>query len=82
MFVFKQLFTFFKLCCSIEENKGKSAVRFCRQVAAWFADMFCNFYLAENHKFAKNSITTKAKEKISTVMESFEFWKFFDVCST
>jgi hypothetical protein len=32
-------------------------------VAAWFPDMFCNFYLVKNHKIAKNSTTTKAKEK-------------------
>ncbi len=44
-------------------NEGKSAAGFCRQVAAWFPDMFSNFYLAKNHKIAKNSTTTKAIEK-------------------
>jgi hypothetical protein len=42
---------------------GKSAACFYRQVAAWFPDMFCNFYLVKNHKIAKNSTTTKAREK-------------------
>ncbi len=32
-------------------------------------DMFLNFYLVKNHKIAKNSIATKAREKISTDLE-------------
>jgi hypothetical protein len=51
-------------------NVGKSAASFCCQVAAWFPDMFCNFYLVKNHKTAKKSAITKAKEKISTDLES------------
>jgi hypothetical protein len=42
-------------------------------MAAWFPDMFCSFYLGKNHKLAKNSRTLKAKEKISTDLESLEF---------
>jgi hypothetical protein len=38
----------------IYRNEGKSAASFCHQVAAWFPDMFCNFYLMKNHKIAKN----------------------------
>jgi hypothetical protein len=53
-------------------NEGKSAASFCHQVAAWFPDTFCNFYLVKNHKIAKNSATIKAKEKISTDLESLE----------
>jgi len=49
---------------------GESAPSFCRQVAALFPDMFCSFYLAKSHKFAKNTTTTKAREKISTDLES------------
>jgi hypothetical protein len=30
-------------------------------------------YLEKNHKIAKNSTTTKAKEKLSTDLESLEF---------
>ncbi len=60
-------------------NEGKSAASFCRQVAEWFTDMFCNFYLVKNHKIAKNSTTTKAREKLSKVLESLEF---FDVSLT
>jgi hypothetical protein len=56
-------------------NEGKSAASFCHQVAAWFTDMFCNFYSVKNHKIAKNSTTTKAKAKISTDLVSLEFYK-------
>jgi hypothetical protein len=42
-------------------NEGKSAASFCGKVAAWFPDMFCNFYVVKNHKIAKNSATTKAR---------------------
>jgi len=66
----------------MQANEGKSAASFCRQVAAWFPDMFCNFYLVKNHKIAKNSTTTKAREKISADLEFLEFYKFFDVCLT
>ncbi len=60
-------------------NEGKSAVSFCRQVAAWFPDMFCNFYFVKICKIGKNETTTKAGEKISAVLGSLEFRKFFDV---
>ena len=46
-------------------DERKSAARFWRKVAAWLPDMFCNFYFVKNHKFAKNSTTTNAREKIS-----------------
>jgi hypothetical protein len=55
---------------------GKSGVTFCHQVAAWFPDMFSNFYLLKNHKIAKNS-NTKDREKISTDLESSDFLKLF-----
>jgi hypothetical protein len=48
-------------------------------VAVWFPDKFCNFYLVKNHKILKNSITTKARRKINTDLESLEFYKNFDV---
>ncbi len=38
-------------------------------------DMFCNFYLDKNCRIADNSTITKAREKISTDLESLEFWK-------
>jgi len=34
----------------------------------------CNFYLVKNHKIAKNSTTTKARENISADLESLEFF--------
>ncbi len=48
-------------------------------MAAWVPDMFCDFYLAKNHKIVNNSTTTEAGEKISKDLESLECWKFFDV---
>jgi hypothetical protein len=42
-------------------------------VAAWFPDVFCYFYLVKNRKIAKNSITTEAREKIITDLESLYF---------
>ncbi len=44
--------------------------------------MFDNFYIVKNPKIAKNSTTTKAREKISTDLESLEVKKFFDECLT
>ncbi len=54
-------------------NEGKPAASFCWQVAAWFRDMFCNFYLVKCHKIPKNSTTTIARSKICTDLESLEF---------
>jgi hypothetical protein len=51
----------------------KSVASFCCQVAAFFPDMYCNFYLVKNNKIAKNSKTAKAREKISKDYESLEF---------
>jgi hypothetical protein len=55
------------------ENGGESAASFCHQLAALLPDMFCNFYLAKNYKIANNSTTAKAREKLSTDLESFKF---------
>ncbi len=44
--------------------------------------MFRNSYLVKNHKIAKNSKTTIAIEKISTDLQSLEFYINFDVCLT
>ncbi len=41
-------------------NWAKSAASFCRQVAAWLPDMFCDLYLL---KKVNNSTTTKGREK-------------------
>jgi hypothetical protein len=46
-------------------------------VAAWFSAMFCNSYLVKNYRIAENSKTTKASEKISTDLESLEFFEKF-----
>jgi hypothetical protein len=42
-------------------------------MAALVPDMFCNFYIVENHKIANNPATTEAREKISAYLESLEF---------
>jgi hypothetical protein len=56
-------------------NEVKSAASFCCQVAAWFSNMFCNFYLMKNYKIAKNSTSTKARKKITfgifRILDSF-----------
>ncbi len=49
---------------------GISAASFCLQVAAWFPDMFHNYYLVKHHKIVENSTTTKTREKFSTNLES------------
>jgi hypothetical protein len=41
----------------------KSAASLQHHAAAWFPDMFYNFYLAKNHKIANNSTYTEAREK-------------------
>jgi hypothetical protein len=53
--------------------EGKSAASFCCQVAAWFPDLFSNFYLEKNHKIAKNLNNHQSYRKISTDLESLEF---------
>jgi hypothetical protein len=60
-------------------NEEKSAASFCFQVAAWFPDMFWNFYFVKNHKIAKK---TQSGEKMSTDYESLKFKEFFDACLT
>ena len=39
---------------TLTKNEGKLAASICRQVAAWFPDMFCNFYLVKNHSIDEN----------------------------
>ncbi len=72
----------FKLGRAFGKNERKSAAIFCHQVAACVPDMFCNFYLVKSHKIAYNSATTEAIEKLSTDLESTEFYTFFGVCLT
>ncbi len=57
-----------------KSNEGVSAASFCRQVAALFPDMFYGFHSVKNYTIAKNTTTTKAREKISTDLESLEFF--------
>ncbi len=65
--------------CAVLLNEGESAASFCWQLAALFQDMFCNFYLSKYCKIVKTSTTTKAREKMSTDLESLEFCNFLDV---
>ncbi len=59
-----------------------SAARFFHQVVAWVTDMQCNSYLVKIHTIDNNIRTTKAREKISTDLESYEFKKKIYVCLT
>jgi hypothetical protein len=51
-------------------NEVKSAASFCRWVAAWVMDMFCNFYLMKNQSIANNAATAEAVEKIAWIRNS------------
>ncbi len=51
-------------------------------MAALGPAMLCNFYLVKIHKISDNSATTEGRDKISTYLESLEFWTFFDACLT
>jgi len=63
-------------------NEGISAASFWHQVAALVPDMFYNFYLVKNHKIVNSSLTTDAREKITTYLESLEFCNFLKICLT
>jgi hypothetical protein len=52
-------------------NQDKSAASFCRQVTARVLDMFGNPFSVKNHKIAKNSATSKARDNTSTDFETF-----------
>jgi hypothetical protein len=54
-------------------NENKSDAIFCRQVAARFTDMLCNFYLSKNQKIVNNSTTNKVTGQFRADFESFEF---------
>jgi hypothetical protein len=43
-------------------NEEESAASFFPQVAAWFPDMFGNFYIVTNYKNSKKLITTRAEK--------------------
>ncbi len=53
----------------IAPSQDKSAVRFCRKVAAWVSDMYRDFNLAKSQKIANNSASTEARVKIRTDLE-------------
>jgi hypothetical protein len=59
--------------CQVFFNWDISAASFYRQVAAWFSDIFCNFYLVKNHIIANSATTTEAIEKIRPDLEPLEF---------
>ncbi len=63
-------------------NEGKSAASFCHQVAAWFLNMFCNFYLVKNHKIVKNSTSTKAIKNYHRFRILQNFINFLMYCLT
>ncbi len=62
-------------------NQDKSAGTVCHYMAAWVSYIFCNFYLVKGHLIANDSSTTESRgKKTSTILESVEFLKFFEVC--
>jgi len=55
----------------LEINLDKPVPIFCRQVAAWAPDIFCNFYILKNHKIVNDSTTAEAH--LCTYLDSLEF---------
>jgi hypothetical protein len=60
-----------------ETNQDKSAASFSQQVAAWIPDMFCDFYIVDNHKLSYNPTTTNAREKKHIII--FEILKILEL---
>jgi hypothetical protein len=51
--------------------------------ARWLrGSQICYANFTKYLKIANNSTNTKAREKISTYLESLEFRKYFDICLT
>jgi hypothetical protein len=67
MFIFSGSHPAADLGSSSVLNEGKAAASFCRQVAAWVPDVFCNFYQVKNHKIANNPATSKARKKYAQI---------------
>ena len=62
-----------KITCSkagLTTMGGRSAASFCHQGAAWVPDILSTFNLVKIYKIAKNSTTTKAREK-----NKHRFWE-------
>ncbi len=73
------------LICAVlfkSDHKDKSGASFCCKMTALVTYIFCKFHILKNHKIAKNSTTTEAREYISTYLESLKFQKSFVVCMT
>ncbi len=66
-------------CRTWRNQWGEISWQFLPPGGSWFPDMAFNFYSMKNHKIAKNSTTARAREKMSTFLESLEFYKFIDV---
>jgi hypothetical protein len=63
-----------KNICQFGQQLGLISCQFLPQMAAWFPEMLCNFYLVKNYKIANNLVTTEeATGKISTYLESLYF---------
>jgi hypothetical protein len=59
--------------------RGEISCQFLPKGSSMGLNIFCSFYFEKNHKIVINSTATKAREKISTDMESQEFCINFDV---
>ncbi len=51
-----------KVILKINSKYDKSAASFCRKVALFVPDRFCNFYLVKNYKIANALATTESRE--------------------
>jgi hypothetical protein len=56
---------------NIYSNEWQSAASFCHQVAAWFSDMFCNFYLVKSPEITKSQQPIKLDKKHFRILAIF-----------
>jgi hypothetical protein len=61
----------------MSNDQEESAASFCHRVAAWVQDIFAMFISCENHKIAKNSTTTKFREKNKHQFGLLGIFEFF-----
>jgi hypothetical protein len=53
-------------------NCDESAAPFCRWVAAWLPNIFCNFYSVKTHKIANNLTATRQIKHVCGVLKILE----------
>jgi hypothetical protein len=63
----------FRLICTALKDLGENSCQFLLPGGSLVPSYVCNFYFEKTQTIAKNFTTTKAREKISTDLESLEF---------